>query len=75
MLGSLISKGGVLQVCSIFKKKTPKQVSFVDIKKYLRLPILKSICERLLLGCFNGSLSDSPKVSISILYDSVRIQG
>ena len=49
-----------------FKKKRPQHSCFlVNIKKSLRLPILKNICEWLL----------GPKGSRSRLYDGVRLQG
>ena len=57
-----------------FQEKTPMQVLPVDIAKLVRLPLLKNIYERLLLECFNGSLLQRPKVSMSILRASVRLQ-
>ena len=56
-------------------KEIPIQVFPVDIAKFLRLPILKNICERLLLNCFIDSLLHRPKGSRFILYDSVRFHG
>ena len=47
----------------------------MDIAKFLRPPILKNICERLLPDYFNGSLIHRPNGLRSILYDSVRLQG
>ena len=40
----------------------------VDIAKFLRLPILKNICEQLLLDCFNGPLLYGSKGSRSRFY-------
>ena len=57
-----------------FIKKRPQHVS-CRYGEILRLPILKIICERLLLDCFIGSLLYRPICSRSILYDSVRVQG
>ena len=36
------------------QKKTPTQVFFVKSVKFLRTPILKNICERLLLNFYFG---------------------
>ena len=47
----------------------------MDIAKFLRLSILKNISERLFLDCFNGLLIYRPKGVMSVLYDSVRLQG
>ena len=68
MLGSHFNK-----VAS--QKETPTQVFPADIARFLRLPILKNMSERLLLDCFNGSLIHRPKALRSILYDSIRFQG
>ena len=75
MLGSLLNKVVGLQACS-FVKETPEQVFPVDITKFLRQPILKSICKWLLLDGCNGSLLQGPKGSwsIFILYGSIRLQ-
>ena len=59
----------------LYYKETTTQVFPVDVAKFLRLPISKNICERLLLDCFNGSLLHRPECSRSILYDSVRLNG
>ena len=56
------------------KLKTPNMCFPVNIVKFLRLPILKNICQRLFFDCSNGSLLHGPKVSSSILYDGVRLQ-
>ena len=59
----------------IFIKKRPLHRCFpVNIAKCLRLPILRSICERLLFDCFNSPLLHGPKGSSSKLYDSDRFQ-
>ena len=46
----------------------------MDIAKFLRLPIMKNICERLLPDYFNGSLMHRPNGLRSTFYDSVRLQ-
>ena len=59
-----------------FIKKKPQHRCFpVNIAKFLGLPVLKNICERLIFDCFNGSLLHGPKCSMSRLYDGVRLQG
>ena len=57
--------------CSI-KKVVLK--NFAIFHKFLRLSILKNICERLLFDRFNGSLLCEPKVSRSRLHDGVRFR-
>ena len=58
-----------------FIKNWPRHRCFsVNIAKFLRLPILKSICERLLFECFN-SLLHRPKGSKFRLFNSIRIPG
>ena len=47
----------------------------MDVTNFLKPPILKNICERLLLDYFNGSLIHRPNGLRSILHDSVRLQG
>ena len=47
----------------------------MNIAKFLRLPILRNMCERLLFYCFKGSLLHGPNGSRSRLYDGVRLQG
>ena len=74
VLESLFRKSG-LKACNIIKKRLQHRCFPVNIVKFLRLIILKSILKRLLLDCFNGSLLHRPKTSRSILYDSVRLQG
>ena len=74
-LGFLFNKVASLQARNFFKKEIPTQLFPVDIAKFLRLPILKNICERLLPDYFNGSLIHRPNGLRSILYDSVRLQG
>ena len=63
-----------LAIYILIKKKPLRRCFPVNIAKYLRLPILRSICERLLFDCFNGSLLHGPKGSSSKLYDSDRFQ-
>ena len=65
---------------SLFEKNRPQHRYFpVNIAKYLRLPILRKNCERLLFDNFNGSLLHGPKGSESRLYDNTgfrfRISG
>ena len=60
---------------TFLKKEILTQVFPVDIAKFLRLPILKNICERLLPDYFNGSLVHRPNGLRSIFYGSVRLQG
>ena len=47
----------------------------IPIAKFLIIPILKNICNRLLYNFFNASLSYKPKASRFRLYDSVRLEG
>ena len=49
MLESLFSKVAGLQPCNLIKKKLQHSRLLVNIAKYLRTPLLKNICERLLL--------------------------
>ena len=75
VLESLFKKVASLKAC-VFIKKRPRHRYFpMNNAKYLRLPILKNICERLLFDCFNGSLLHGPEGSKSRLYDNVRLQG
>ena len=50
-VGISFLKNADLQVCS-FIQKTPTQVTYCEIENFLRTPILKNICERLLLRLF-----------------------
>ena len=60
VLESLFKKVAVLIACN-FIKKTPQHRCFcLNIAKFVRLPILKNICEWLLFDCFNGSLLHGP---------------
>ena len=74
-LGLPFNKVASLQPTTFLKKEILTQVFPVDIAKFLRLPILKNICERLLPDYFNGSLIHRPNGLRSIFYDSVRLQG
>ena len=49
VLESLLNKAADLQVCNFIKKKHQHRYFPVIIAKFLRIPILKNICERLLL--------------------------
>ena len=49
VLESLFNKAGGLQVCNFIKKRLQHRCFPVIIAKFLRIPILKNICERLLL--------------------------
>ena len=50
-VGISFLKNADLQVCS-FIQKTPTQVTYCEIENFLRTPILKNICERLVLRLF-----------------------
>ena len=49
LLESLLNKVAGLQVCNFTKKRLHHRCHPVKFVKYLRIPILKNICERLLL--------------------------
>ena len=49
MLESLFNKVAGLQAYNVIKKRLQHRCSPVNIMKILRTPILKNICERLLL--------------------------
>ena len=49
VLESLFNKAAGLQVCNFIKKRLQHRCFPVIIAKFLRIPILKNICERLLL--------------------------
>ena len=49
VLGSLFNKAAALQACNFIKKKLQHRCFPVIIAKFLRIPILRNICERLLL--------------------------
>ena len=49
MLESLFNKVAELQTCNIIKKRLQHRCFCVNIAKFLKTPILKIICERLLL--------------------------
>ena len=66
---------GVLKACN-FIKKIPQRRCFPAYNaKFLRLPVSKKICDKLLFDCFIGSLWHGPKVLRSKLYDGIRLQG
>ena len=46
---SLFNKAAALQVCNFIKKRLQYRSFPVIIAKFLRIPILKNICERVLL--------------------------
>ena len=48
MLESLFDKVVSLKVCSFMKKRLQRSYFSLNIAKYLRTPILKNICQRLL---------------------------
>ena len=60
-----------LQTCNFIRKRPKNRCFPVNIAKFLKLPLLKSICKQLLFGCFMGSLLHGPKGSRSRLYDGV----
>ena len=74
VLESLFQKVAGLKACIFIKKKPQYRCFPVNIAKFLRLPISKIICDRLLWTVFNGSLSHGSKGSRFKLYDVVRIQ-
>ena len=49
MLESLSNNNAGLQACNFIKKRLQQRCFPVNIAKFLRTPILKNICERLLL--------------------------
>ena len=49
VLESLFNKAAGLQVCKLIKKRPQHRYFPAIIAKFLRRPILKNICERLLL--------------------------
>ena len=49
VLECLFNKAAALQVCNFIEKKLQHRCFPVIITKFLRIPILKNICERLLL--------------------------
>ena len=49
LLESLLNKVAHLQVCNFIKKKLQHRYFPVIVAKFLRIPISKNICERLLL--------------------------
>ena len=49
MLGVLFNKVAVLQACSFISKRLQLRCFPMNIAKFLRTPILRNICERLLL--------------------------
>ena len=49
VLESLLNKAADLQVCNFIKKRLQHRYFPAIIAKFLRIPILKNICERLLL--------------------------
>ena len=50
MLETLFNKATGLQACNFMKKRLEYRCFPVNIAKFLRAPILKNICERLLLS-------------------------
>ena len=63
-----------LKACNFIKG--PQHRCFpMNISKFLRLLISKSIWDRPLFDCFNSSLLHGPKDSSSKLHDGVRLQG
>ena len=58
------------RVATLFKNRPQHR----NIVKFLKLIILKNICERLFFYCYNDLLLHGPKVSRSTLYDGVRLQ-
>ena len=75
VLESLFKKAAGLKACNFIKKRPQYKCFPVNIAKFLRLAILKNICERLLFYRFNSSLLHVPKGSRSRLYDYGRCEG
>ena len=75
VLEFLFKKVAGLKACNFIKKLPQHRCFPVNIAKFLRLPISKNTCDRLLFDCFNGSLSHGPKVSKSKFFDGIRHQG
>ena len=75
VLESLFKRVAALKACNFIKTRLLHRCFPMNIAKFLRLPILKNFCERLLFDCFNGSLLHGPKGSKSRLYGSVRLHG
>ena len=75
VLKSLFKKVARLKACYFIKERPQYRFFPVGVTKFLRLPLLENICERLLFDCFNGSLLHGPKGSRSRLYDDIRPQG
>ena len=72
VLESHFKKVAGLKICNFIKKRPQCRCFPVNIVKFLRLPILKNIFERLLFDSFNGSLLCGSKVSRSRIYDNIR---
>ena len=66
LLESLFHKIAALQVCNFIKKRLQHMCFAVNIAKFLRAPILKNICERLLLYNTFQRLSSVCKSSINL---------
>ena len=73
-VGVSFKKIASLKACNFIKKRSQHRYFLVNIAKFLRLPISKTICDRILFNCFSGSLLHGLKVSRSKLHDGVRLQ-
>ena len=62
MLESLFNKIAGLKACNFINKRLQHRVFSVNIAKFLRIPILKNICEPLLLIVFLRPLIDEVRV-------------
>ena len=51
-LESILNNAAGFQACSVIKKRLQRRCFPVNIAKFLRTPILKNICERLILGAY-----------------------
>ena len=60
-LESLFKKVAGLKVRNFIKKRPQHRCFPVNIAKFLRLPISKNTCERLLFDCCNCSMLYEPK--------------
>ena len=60
--------------CNFIKKRPQHRCFPLNIAKFLRLPILKNICGRLFVYCFDSSLLHGTKSSRYRLYGSISLQ-
>ena len=63
MCWSLFNKFAVLQACNFIKQRPQHRCFPVRFAKFLRTPILKNICKRLLLGTRKHKEASVPRCS------------